>query len=89
MDRGPVETRGKIRRRATAILRTRVDEYACLGVVERNDVDPNETSVTIKDVDRESMKYRKTEREEEIRYAIDGHVGGYFCPGSGSRTYPH
>ena len=24
-----------------------------------------------------------------IRYAIDGDVDGYFCPGSGGRTYPH
>ena len=26
--------------------------------------DPKETSVTIQDVDRESMKYRKTERQD-------------------------
>ena len=25
----------------------------------------------------------------DIRYAIDGDVDGYFCPGSGGRTYPH
>ena len=70
--------------------------------------DPMETSVTIQDVDRESMKYIKTERDDPswaaqegqllipasnldffIRYAIDGDVDGYFCPGSGGRTYPH
>ena len=100
--------------------------------------DPKETSVTIQDVDRKSMKYRKTEREDpswaaqegqllvpasnlelisdmqstgtsmdifvrgvgvgltgrattrsgfqpriDIRYAIDGDVDGYFCPGVG------
>ena len=71
--------------------------------------DPKETSVTIQDVDRGSMKYMKTEREDpswaaqegqltslsgfqprlHIRYAIDGEVYGYFCLGSGGRTYPH
>ena len=25
----------------------------------------------------------------DIRYAIDRDVDGYFCPGSGGRTYPH
>ena len=53
--------------------------------------DQKETSVTIQDVDRESMKYRKTKREDprgwatthsgfqsrlDIRYAIDGDVDG-------------
>ena len=70
--------------------------------------DPKETSVNIQDVDRESMKYMKTEQEDpswaaqerasnhsgfqsrvDIRYAIDGDVDGYFCPGIGGRTYPH
>ena len=70
--------------------------------------DPKETSVTIQDVDRESMKYMKkgtrrsflgcpggaTTRSSfqsrfNTRYAIDGDVDGYFCPGSGGRTYPH
>ena len=72
--------------------------------------DPKETSVTIQDVDRESMKIRKTDREDpswaaqgrgeanthsgfqsrlDTRYAIDGDVDGFFCPGSGGRTYPH
>ena len=65
--------------------------------------DPKETSVTIQDVDRESIKYMKTERDDpsratthsgfqsqfDTRYAIDGDVDGYFCPGSGGRTYPH
>ena len=65
--------------------------------------DAKETSVTIQDVDRESMKYRKTEREDpswatqEGRLPIpasnldliSGDVDGYFCPGSGGRTYSH
>ena len=69
--------------------------------------DPKETSVTIQDVDSESMKYRKTKREDpswaaqewrtthsgfqsrlDTRYAIEGDVDGYFCPGNGGRTYP-
>ena len=53
--------------------------------------DPKDTSVTIQDVDRGSMKYRKTEREDpsgfqsrlDIRYAIEGDVDGYFCRGVG------
>ena len=32
--------RGRIRRRATAILRTRIDKSARIGVAERNDVGP-------------------------------------------------
>ena len=32
--------KSRIRRRATAILRTRLDDYACLGMAERNDVGP-------------------------------------------------
>ena len=65
--------------------------------------DSKETSVTIQDVDRESIKYMRTEREDpswatthsgfqsrfDSRYAIEGDVDGYFCPGSGDRTYPH
>ena len=66
--------------------------------------DPKDTSVTIHDVDRESMKYTKNDRNNpswavainhscvqsqlKIRYAIDGDVDGFFCPGSGRRTYP-
>ena len=54
--------------------------------------DPNETNVTIQDVDRESMKHIKTDScfqsRFNIRYAIDGDLDGYFCPGSGGRTYP-
>ena len=46
---------------------------------------------------RENIKYMKTERDYpswaasriDTRYAIDGDVDGYFCPGSGGRTYPH
>ena len=49
--------------------------------------DRKETSVTIQDVDRESMKYRKTGLD--IRYAIDRDIDGYFCLGSGGKTYPH
>ena len=67
--------------------------------------DPKEASVTIQDVDRDSMKYIKIERDYtswgcpgraithsciqprfNIRYAIDGDLDGYFCPGSGGRT---
>ena len=70
--------------------------------------DPNETSLTIQDVDRESMKYMKTEQEDPSWAAQEGRllipafnldlipgmrskgdVDGYFCPGSGGRTYPH
>ena len=61
--------------------------------------DPKEISVTIQDVDRESMKYIKyieraithscIQPRLNIRYAIDGDVDGFFCPGSGGRTYPH
>ena len=62
--------------------------------------DPKETSVAIQDVDRESMKYMKTEPGRatthsdfqprlDIRYAIGGEVDGYFCQGSGGSTYPH
>ena len=29
------------------------------------------------------------ESQLDTRYAIDGDVDGYFCPGSGGRTYPH
>ena len=36
--------------------------------------DPKETSVTIQDVDRESMKYRKTEREDPSWAAQDGRL---------------
>ena len=70
--------------------------------------DPNETSVKIQDVDRESVQYiRKRQGKSFLgcpqrainhsciqlrfnnRYAIEGDVDGYFCPGSGGRTYPH
>ena len=34
--------------------------------------DPNETSVTIQDVDRESMKYIKTERDDPSWAAQEG-----------------
>ena len=67
--------------------------------------DPKETSVTIQDVDHESLKNIKTEKDDtywaaqereithqprfNIRYAIDADVVGYFCPGSGGRNYPH
>ena len=37
--------------------------------------DPEETSVTIQDVDRESMKHRKTERED-TSWAAQGRGGG-------------
>ena len=61
--------------------------------------DPKETSVTIQHVDRGSMKYVKTERDDppwaithsgfqpqfDIRYAIDGDVDGYFVRGVGVR----
>ena len=48
--------------------------------------DPKDTMVTIQDVDRESIKYMKSEREDhsglqsrfDIRYAIDGDVDGFF-----------
>ena len=36
--------------------------------------DPKETSVTIQDVDRESMKYRKTEREDPSWAAQEGQL---------------
>ena len=36
--------------------------------------DPKETSVTIQDVDRESMKYRKTEREDPSWAAKEGRI---------------
>ena len=36
--------------------------------------DPKETSVTIQDVDRESMKYRKTEREDPYWAAREGRL---------------
>ena len=66
--------------------------------------DPNDTSVTIQDVDHGSMKFMKPNERIlpelprkanfhsrfqprlDIRYAIDGDVDGYFCPGSGGRT---
>ena len=83
MDRGPVETRGKIQRRATAILRTRVDEYARLGVVERNDVDPNETSVTIKDVDRESMNTGNSSEKRKSGMRSTGTSVDIFVRGVG------
>ena len=65
--------------------------------------DPEETSVTIQEVDRESIKYMKTERDDPSWAAQEGRllipasnldlkpmdVDGYFCPGSGGRTYPH
>ena len=74
MDRGLVETRGRIRRRATTILQTRVDESMCLGVAERNEVELKGFSVTIQDVDRESMKYIKTEREDPSWAAQEGQL---------------
>ena len=36
--------------------------------------DPKETSVTIEDVDRESMKYRKTEQEDPSWAAQEGRL---------------
>ena len=36
--------------------------------------DPKETSVTIQDVDRESMKYRKTEREDPSWAVKEGRI---------------
>ena len=48
--------------------------------------DPKETIVTIQDVVRGCMRYQP---RLYIWYAIDGDVDGYFCPGSGGRTYPH
>ena len=36
--------------------------------------DPKETSVTIQDVDRESMKYMKTEREDPSWAAQEGRL---------------
>ena len=44
--------------------------------------DPKETSVTIQDVNRESIEYMRTERFD-TRHAIDGDVNGYFFPGWG------
>ena len=35
-----IDARGRIRQRATAILRTRLDKSACPGMAERNDVGP-------------------------------------------------
>ena len=37
-------------------------------------LDPKETSVAIQDVDRESMKYRKTEREDPSWAALEGRL---------------
>ena len=74
MDRGPVETRSRIRRRATGNLRTRSHKPASLGVAERNDIRPQKTSVTIQDVDRESMKYMKTERDDPSWAAQEGQL---------------
>ena len=36
--------------------------------------DPKETSVTIQDVDRESMKYIKTEKDETFWAALEGQI---------------
>ena len=41
-------------------------------MAERNDVDPKETSVTIQDVDRGSMRYVKTERDDPSWAAQEG-----------------
>ena len=41
-------------------------------MAERNDVDPEETSVTIQDVDRGSMRYVKTERDDPSWAAQEG-----------------
>ena len=43
-------------------------------MAERNDVGPKETSVTIQDVDRESMKYIKTERDDPSWAAQEGQL---------------
>ena len=60
---------------------------------------PKETSVTIQHVDRESMKYIKTERDDPSWAAQEGQffipasnfdlISGMRSTGSGGRTYPH
>ena len=61
--------------------------------------DPKETTVTIQDVDRGSMKDMKTEREDPSWAAQEGRllipasnldlISGMRSAGSGGRTYPH
>ena len=59
-----VETRSRIRRRATGFL-----EW-----LKEMTSDPKETSFTIQDVDRESMKYIKTERDDPSWAAQEGQL---------------
>ena len=65
--------------------------------------DQQETRVTIQDVDRESKKYIKSERDDPSWAAQEGQLlipasnldlismgrRWNFCPGSGGRIYPH
>ena len=105
---GPIQARGRIRRRATAVLRTRLDEFTCLGMAERNDagskgdqchdsrcrswkheIHENRTRGSFLGYPGRATTHSGFQPRFDIRYAIDGDVDGYFCPGSGGGTYPH
>ena len=58
-------------------------------MAERNDIRPKETSVTIQDIDRGSMKYIKTERDDPSWAAQEGQLlipASYFDLISGMRS---
>ena len=53
--------------------------------------DPKDTTITIQDVDRESINYMKTEREDPSWAAQEGRIliPASNLPESGGGTYPH
>ena len=88
----------RIRRRATAILRARVDKSACLGMAERNDVGPKGDQCHHSRCRPREHEIHKIETDDPSWATQEGQllipasnldVDGYFCPGSGGRTYPH
>ena len=64
MARRSGKTRVVILRRSTAVKRAKMNESASLGVVKQLKSDRKKTSVTIQDVDRESMKYIKNDEHD-------------------------
>ena len=54
------------------MLRSRLDESACFRMLNESTSDPKEISVTIQDVEGESMKCIKTERDDPSWAAQEG-----------------